>query len=78
MTRKLIEPRRPGRLLSTAEAADVLGVSARALRDWRDRERGPPYRRIGARLIRYHEAELLAWARAGRVAPANVRLVARM
>jgi predicted DNA-binding transcriptional regulator AlpA len=78
MTRKIVEPRRSGRLLSTAEAAEVLGVSARALRDWRDRERGPPSRRIGARLIRYHERELLAWARSGCVAPANVRLVARM
>jgi excisionase family DNA binding protein len=78
MTRKLVEPRRPGRLLSTPEAAELLGVSARALRDWRDRERGPPYRRLGERLIRYHEAELLAWARRGRVEPIAVRLVARM
>jgi excisionase family DNA binding protein len=75
--RKLVEPRRPGRLLSTDEAAELLSVSARALRDWRDRERGPPYRRIG-RLIRYHEGELLAWARAGRVEPVAVRLVSRL
>lgn len=56
-------------LLTTAEAASVLKLSARTLEDirWR-RADGPRYLRLSRNCIRYRHSDLIAWAEArGRV-----------
>jgi excisionase family DNA binding protein len=52
---------RMGRLLSTAEAAALLGLSRRTLEKWRYERRGPAYRALGSRRVRYDEDDLRAW-----------------
>lgn len=48
-------------LLSTKQAAELLGVSPRTLERWRCyRSDGPPYRALGTRCL-YHPADLEAW-----------------
>lgn len=49
------------RLLSTAEAGRLLGVSPRTLEDWRLRGGGPLFRKLGRRLVRYLSSDLLAF-----------------
>jgi excisionase family DNA binding protein len=46
------------RLLSTEEAARVLGVSKRTMEDWRLIGSGPVFRKLGNRLVRYAQADL--------------------
>lgn len=48
-------------LMTTAEAAAFLRVSSRTLEDWRLRGGGPRFRKMG-RLVRYHTADLIAFA----------------
>ena len=56
-----------GELLTETEAAQYLGVKPQTLRLWRStghipgRREGPPYVRLGARLIRYAAADLSRW-----------------
>lgn len=50
--------RMPESLLTTAEAATILGTSPRTLEDWRFRGGGPVYRKVGRRLVRYSAADL--------------------
>ena len=47
--------------INTEEAARYLGVSIPTLKRWRAESIGPPYQRIGPKLIRYSEKELDAW-----------------
>jgi len=47
----------PGDLVTEREAAAMLGIGVRTLR------KGPKYRKIGARLVRYHIADLEAFQR---------------
>jgi excisionase family DNA binding protein len=49
-----------GRLLTTREVADRLGVSTETVLRW-IASRGLPARRLTSRAIRYDEAELEAW-----------------
>jgi excisionase family DNA binding protein len=53
------------RLLTTAEAAERLGTSARTLEDWRQRGGGPLFRKVGRRLVRYAPADLEAFTMNG-------------
>jgi excisionase family DNA binding protein len=46
--------------LTTAEVAEHLRVSETTLMRWRERNEGPPWQQIGAR-IRYDRAGLDAW-----------------
>lgn len=62
---------RPDTMLTTAQAAEVLGLRPQTLHDWRCRDTGPPYLRLGGRAVRYRYGELIAWAEAGRVQPAT-------
>lgn len=48
----------PDKLLSTREAAELLGVSTKHLEQMRGRGEGPPHRRIG-RVVRYRRSDLL-------------------
>lgn len=61
-------PLQPGDLIDEKEAAEILGVSLKTMRNWRWRgEGGPRARKLGARLVRYHRGDLAAFA-AGEVA----------
>jgi predicted DNA-binding transcriptional regulator AlpA len=48
----------PGELVDEHEAAAILSTSVRTLRNWRTLRKGPRYRKIGARMVRYHRADL--------------------
>jgi hypothetical protein len=42
--------------------ADFYGVEPETVRGWRKRGRGPRYKKINGKLIRYSLADLTAWA----------------
>lgn len=46
--------------LSTAQAAQMVGVQTQTLRNWRQQKKGPPAVRVRGRL-RWKRADLLAW-----------------
>ena len=48
----------PGELVDENEAAAILSTAVRTLRNWRSLRKGPRYRKIGARMVRYHRADL--------------------
>lgn len=48
----------PGDLVTEREAAAILSTAVRTLRNWRALHKGPRYRKIGARMVRYHRADL--------------------
>lgn len=50
-------------LLSTRQAAAMLGVHVDTLRAWRRQGTGPRWIRAGAKLVRYSVADVNAWAR---------------
>lgn len=54
----------PGNHLMTQdEVARLLGLrNARTMAAWRLRRCGPPWLKVGKRLVRYEEAAVLAWA----------------
>jgi len=49
------------KLLSEREAGNVLGVTAIGMRKWRVKGLGPPWIRLGKRLVRYDPAALRRW-----------------
>ncbi|HKR77507.1 MAG TPA: helix-turn-helix domain-containing protein [Rhodanobacter sp.] len=51
----------PGDLLTEQEAAATLNCAIRTLRNWRALRKGPRFHKIGARLVRYRRADLLAF-----------------
>lgn len=53
----------PGDLINDREAARLLGVPVQTLRNWRHEGKGPPYRKVGQRIVRYHRAELDSYTR---------------
>ena len=53
----------PGDLIDDHAAAATLGIAVRTLRNWRALRKGPRYRKIGARLVRYHRADLVEFQR---------------
>lgn len=56
------EALRPGDLVDEHTAAEILDAAVQTLRNWRWKGEGPRYRKIGARLVRYHRADLAAFA----------------
>lgn len=56
-------PLEPGDLVDEREAARILSTAVRTLRNWRALRKGPKYRKIGARLVRYHRADLAEFQR---------------
>lgn len=48
-------------LLTTAEAARLLGISPRTLANWRRVGVGPTCKRLGYSIVRYREADVLRW-----------------
>lgn len=61
------------RLLSRADAAEILGVPPATLAAWAYRMEGPAFYRIG-RHVRYRELELQEWIELQRVDPQERRL----
>ncbi|MGA0585603.1 helix-turn-helix transcriptional regulator [Dyella sp. KRB-257] len=63
----------PGDLIDENEAAAILSTAVRTLRNWRALRKGPRYRKIGARMVRYHRADLADFQKvmAGDADPAN-------
>ena len=59
----------PDAMLTTTQAADVVGVSAGTLRTWRQRNKSgqPPYHKPGGWMVRYRYSELIAWLEANAV-----------
>jgi predicted DNA-binding transcriptional regulator AlpA len=59
----VMSPKNPERLLTTRDAAELVGLQPATLIAWRSR--GTPGRpqpvRLGTRSIRYREADVLAW-----------------
>jgi predicted DNA-binding transcriptional regulator AlpA len=51
----------PDDLLSTKYIADWFGVSVMWVENGRLQSYGPPFLRIGPRMIRYRRADVLAW-----------------
>jgi predicted DNA-binding transcriptional regulator AlpA len=49
------------RLLTPAEAAQLLGVSEGALAQWRFRRMGPAYTKLNERAVRYSHEQLEEW-----------------
>ena len=52
----------PGDYVSTDQAARILGVSRQSMCNWRWKRQGPRFHKIGARLVRYHRADLASFA----------------
>jgi len=46
------------RLLTSKEAADILGVPEGTLAQWRSQKRGPIYLKLEDRLVRYRRCDL--------------------
>jgi len=51
----------PGDLVDETEAAAILSTAVRTLRNWRALHKGPPFHKIGERLVRYRRADLAAF-----------------
>ncbi|HET8555476.1 MAG TPA: helix-turn-helix domain-containing protein [Rhodanobacteraceae bacterium] len=52
---------KPGDLLTDREAAAVLNIGVRTLRNWRCNDLGPRWVKIGQRAVRYHRRDLAAF-----------------
>lgn len=55
------------KLLTNAEVADMLGIKPNTLEIWRNKGKGPKFKKMGdtpQAPIRYEEAEVLAWLEA--------------
>lgn len=51
----------PGDLIDEKEAAAILAVATTTLRNWRALRQGPPFLKIGGRLVRYLRSDLSAF-----------------
>lgn len=58
-------------MLSTAQAAHYIGVTKGCLDRWRLQGKGPPWIRIGTRIIRYRIEDLDEWLRNNRIDPSG-------
>jgi hypothetical protein len=52
---------KPGDLVDEIEAAKILCIEPRTLRNWRALGKGPRFRKVGERNVRYHRADLAAF-----------------
>lgn len=58
----------PGDLVGEHEAAAILGCAVQTLRNYRWRgDRGPRFRKVGQRMVRYHRADLAAFIEGDKV-----------
>jgi predicted DNA-binding transcriptional regulator AlpA len=63
-------------LLAEREVATLLRVDRATLRRWRERQTGPLFFRLGPKLIRYQQGDVLAWieSRRSQLAPAQTEV----
>lgn len=47
--------------VATEEASQITGVPACTLATWRSRGGGPPFLKLGGRIVRYQRRALFAW-----------------
>lgn len=47
--------------LTPKEAAEIYGLSVATLSAWRANKQGPPFLRIGPRLVRYRRSDFDRW-----------------
>ena len=66
-----MEPIDPDSLVTTAEAAELLGLAPATLKLWRRRGRGPTFVRVGSHTVRYRRRDLVAWIDAKTQQPAR-------
>jgi len=52
---------KPGDLVDENEAAAILKIEPRTLRNWRGLRKGPRFVKIGERVVRYRRADLAAF-----------------
>lgn len=52
-------------LLTTLQAAQYLGLTARTMKVWRRLKKGPPFIRVGGRAVRYEPEAVRLWAQGG-------------
>jgi excisionase family DNA binding protein len=57
--------------LTERDLAALLGVGVSTVQQWRYAGRGPRYVKLGARLVRYHRADVEAWRTANTVITDN-------
>ena len=57
------------RMLTVKDVSHLLSVSGQLLYQWRSRGIGPPWFKIGPRMVRYPESELREWMSRGRHDP---------
>lgn len=60
------------KLLNENEAAAFLSVPVRTIQNWRFRNTGPKYKKLG-RLVRYSAADLVAYTERATVTPVYYR-----
>lgn len=59
-------------LLNQKQTSEFLGVSERALEKWRLEEKGPPFVKVGNKLVRYRLSDLQKWIDKNTVKPVEV------
>ena len=63
-----------GKLLTSKQAAEYLGLSPETLNQWRSKlkttgvQQGPKYVKLAAKAVRYHQDDLDAWVKERKVA----------
>lgn len=58
---KMATPQTQKRYIDEKEAAAILGFSIKTLQQYRFRDRGPRFRRLGGRAVRYAVEDLYKW-----------------
>ena len=66
------------RLLSEREVAERWGISQVTLQDWRSRQKGPPFIKLGGRMVRYRELDIEMWLIEQESHPAAMRRLERV
>lgn len=60
------------RLLSERQVAERLNISEVTLQEWRCLQKGPPFIRLGSRMVRYRESDIEAWLVEQEVRPSRM------
>jgi hypothetical protein len=60
-TASQLDELRPGDWFDDHEVAAIFDIKVHTLRNWRSLGKGPRFRKIGQRTVRYHRADLLAF-----------------
>lgn len=55
------------RLIDEGEAAELLGLNQHTLKMWRLAKEGPPYIKMGKRIVRYSVEDLMQWCGSNRI-----------